>query len=201
MFKKLSKKSVMLFVGVMAVAAFAMPAMASAANWGIVGSAHTLTSTNLSFNVAAIGAGSSCADSQFNADVRSAAVLTVTSATFTSCTGTGGAVHCAATVRGTNFHWSGTGLTTTDIRINGVNVDVLFEQKPGDPTACGQFAGNVSLTGTLGTGAAGATVWDAAAHQVTITGAEGLTAHGSFGSLPATVTGTIRDSAQTLTLS
>ena len=40
--KKFSKKGVLLFAGAMAVCAFAMPSMASASSWGVVGSHHTL---------------------------------------------------------------------------------------------------------------------------------------------------------------
>ena len=53
--KKLSKKGVLLFAGAMAVCAFAMPAMASASSWGVVGTHHTLTSSNLGFTTDASG--------------------------------------------------------------------------------------------------------------------------------------------------
>lgn len=193
MHKKLSKKSALLFMGVLAIAAFSVPSVASAASWGAIGTRHTLTSQNLGFTVGApVSGGSICNQATFEADVRSAAILTITSGTFTNCVGTGSAAGCTATVTGTGFHWSATGLTTSNVTIDGVNVDVLFE----GATGCSQNGQKVQVTGTLGGG-----IWSAASHHVTYTGATGTTAHfAGLGSFPDTVTGTIRDDQQTLTL-
>jgi hypothetical protein len=201
--KKFSKKSVLLFAGAMTVCAFAMPSIASAASWGVIGSEHTLHSANLGFtaDVTPIGAiGSSCAESTFTIDVRNAAALTITSATFRNCTGFGGAVgDCTVTPVATNLPWTATGTTTSNIQINGVRIDVRFETKPGAAAGSCAFVHNqdILVTGTLNSG-----VWDPAAHQVTYNQATGLVGHNAQlgNNVPLTVTGTIRDTQQTLTL-
>ncbi len=104
------------------------------------------------------------------------------------------------TVAATRLHWSATGLAENDIRIHGVHIDTLFENKVGDPTPCAT-PGKITLYGTLGTGAAGSTTWGAVLHQVSFENALGLAAQGSFGtSVSAPVTGTFTDTVFTLTL-
>jgi hypothetical protein len=197
--RKFSRKGILLFAGVMALCAFAVPSMASAASWGTIGTLHTLTSTNLSFSAhTAIGvAGSSCADSRFIADVRSAAELTITSGTFNNCAGTGVATGCTVTATGTSFHWGGTGTTLSNVQISGVRVDIRFETRPAGPLgSCALENQDVLLTGTLNSGS-----WIAAGHEVVYTAATGLTSHSAaLGSSVATVTGTIFDTAGLLTL-
>jgi hypothetical protein len=202
--KKLSKKSLLLFTGVMAVCAFAMPAMSSAASWGVIGTEHTLHSANLGFTATDPvlgGISSSCAASTFTVDVRTAAALTVTSTQFTNCTAQGAAIgDCTVTATGTpepNPDWTVTGVTTTNVQIHDVRIDLTFENKPGSSNCLNVNGQNLLLTGTLTGG-----VWDAAAHQVTFNNAEGLVSHGATGNnTRITVTGTIRDTQQTLTLS
>ena len=73
--KKFSKKGVLLFAGAMAVCAFVLPAVASAATWGPAPSHHVLDSPNFGFTSAG-GAGaitSSCTSSSFTANVAVAA--------------------------------------------------------------------------------------------------------------------------------
>jgi hypothetical protein len=198
MFKKVSNRGALLFVGVMAVCALAMPAMAGAASWtGTLGN-HVFDGSNpanrLAFSVAAISSGSTCAVAQFPIDIRSASDAQATHATFINCMGVGNAVNCTATATGTNFPWTVTNPTTANVTIDGVDVDVNFENTPGNATACG-VPGNVRVTGNLSGGA-----WTNPAHEITFTNATGTTAHTSLGSFPATVTGTLRDTAQTLTM-
>jgi hypothetical protein len=193
MLKKLSKKSFLLIGAAMVLAAFVMPSMASAVVWEPLGSEHTLDSSNLSFVVGgALPAGSACAISQFTLDVRSTTTLTITSATFDNCTGTGAnGTGCVTTAKATKLPWTATATSTDNIQIHGVHVDVSFAS--GN---CTLVNNNVTLTGTLGGG-----TWDPLAHQVTFSADTGLTSHSALGSAPATVTGTIRDTQQTLTLS
>jgi hypothetical protein len=201
MLQQWSKRGCLLFAAALAVTAFAAP-MASSASWAVVGTTHVLDSSNFSFLAGApLNAGASCAQSQFHADVRSAAALTITSATFLGCTGTAGAVDCAVTMRATKLHWTGTALAENDIRIDGVFVDARFENKPGDPTGCA-LPTDVTLTGNLGTGQASTATWSFINHQMSFTSAPGLTAHvgNAIGSFAATVTATIRDTTQTLTI-
>jgi hypothetical protein len=192
MLKKFSKRSMLLFAGVMALAAF-VPSMASAASWGVVGSEHTLDSPDLQFSMAgAVPGGSSCAVSQFTVDVRSAAVVTITSATFDNCVGTGAnGTGCTVTAKATKLPWTATGTTTDTIQIHGVHVDVKFSA-----AGCTFANADITWTGTLTGG-----TWDPLAHQVTFVADSGLVSHSALGSTPASVTGTIRDTQQTLTLS
>jgi hypothetical protein len=197
--RKFSRKGILLFAGVMALCAFAVPSMASASSWGTIGTEHTLTSNNLSFFAhTAIGSiGSSCADSRFTVDVRSAAELTITSGAFNNCSGTFNATGCTVTATGTSFHWGGTGTTLTNVQISGVRVDVRFETRPGGPLgSCAVENQDVVLTGTLNSGS-----WISAGHEAVYTNATGLTSHSAaLGSSVATVSGTIFDTAGTLTL-
>ncbi len=201
--KKFSKKGVLLFAGVMAVCAFAMPAMSAAASWGVIGTEHTLDSANISFTATDPVLGnitSSCAESTFTVDVRSAGALTITSTSFRRCTGVGPNIGtCTATPVGTNVDWTATGPTTTNVQIHDIRIDVTFETEPGGAAgSCANVNGaSLLLTGTLTGG-----VWDPAAHQVTFNNAEGLVYHGPTGNaVRTTVFGTIRDTQQTLTLS
>jgi hypothetical protein len=197
--RKSSRKGVLLFAGVIAVCAFAVPSMASASSWGVIGTTHTLTSTNLSFaEHTAIGVlGWTCADTRIVADVRSAAELTITSGTFNNCAGTGVATGCTVTTTGTSFHWGGTGTSLTNVQISGVRIDLRFETRPAGPLAsCALENQDVLLTGSLNGGS-----WGAAGHEVTYTGATGLIAHSAaLGSSVVTLFGTFFDTAGTLTL-
>ncbi len=194
--KKFSKKGVLLFAGVMAVCAFAMPAMSSAASWGVIGTEHTLHSANIGFTAThpVLGAiSSSCAQSTFTVDVRSAAALTVTSTSFNNCTAQGPVIgDCTVTPVGTNTDWTVTGVTTSNVQIHDIRIDVKFETKPG--SALGSCKGGVHNQSILLTGTLGGGVWNAAQSSVTYTNAEGVSSHDAFGiTIPVTVSGTIRD--------
>jgi hypothetical protein len=201
--RKSSKKGVSLFAAVMAVCAFAMPAMSSAASWGLIGTEHTLHSANLGFTASHPILGtitSSCTESTFTIDVRSAAALTITNASLNNCTSIGPVIgDCTATVNATTLPWTATGTTTSNVQIHDIRFDWRFETKPGAAAgSCAQVNGeSIVLTGTLSGGA-----WNAAQHEVTYFNAES-TAHGfTFGTntISWTWRGTIRDTAQTLTL-
>jgi hypothetical protein len=91
-----------------------------------------------------------------------------------------------------------TGLTTSNVQIHNVRIDVQFENHPGS-SACTTVNGVTSIwTGTLSGGR-----WTgngANQHEVIFTNAEGLVSHGPTGSVAVTLSGTFRDTAQTLTL-
>jgi hypothetical protein len=198
--KKFSKRSVLLFGAVLAVCAFAVPSLASAASWDGGGTVtHQLASANLGFTIEAPQViGSSCANSEFDSDVVSAATLRITGARFLNCRGTGLGVNCTVTPTGRNFPWTATAPTTTTIGIDGVHVSVAFENHP-DGTACGVNGLTTTLTGNLTGGS-----WDPSAtganRRVTFRNAPGTTSHSSLGSNAAFVTGDIRDTAGTLNL-
>jgi len=192
--KKYSKKSSLLFAAVMAFAMLALPTMASATGWETDGTgprAHSLTSSNLSFNVPSIDSGSICTRSEFQVDYVSTAVLTVTSATFDGCTGTGGnGTGCNVTAKATNLDWTATAPTPSTVQVHGVDVDVTYAAA-GTCAFAGQ---SVRVTGTLTSG-----VFNNPLHEVVFTNAAGLTAHTALGSFAMTVSGTFRDDQQSLT--
>jgi hypothetical protein len=193
--KKFSKKSVLLFAAAMAVCAFAMPSMASAASWSPINSEHTLDSANTGFSSAAIT--SVCSVSQFTATVNATgSALSISSALFRGCTATGPAPVgvCTATSVGTGFPWAATPVSTNNIQIHNINIDVRFENHPGS-TACGINGATTSLTGTL---SSGGTFFDNT-HVLHLTSAPGLTSVSpQLGDQQAFGNGTIRDTQQTL---
>jgi hypothetical protein len=200
MLKKLSKKGALLFVGGL-LAAFVMPSMASAASWGTVGSTHVLDSPNLFINdtnPALGGAGWSCAVNQLHSVVNSVSVLTVTATTFSGCMGIGAAVNCTVTERGTGFPWVASGVSTTNIQIGNFHVTLIYENTPGNATAC-SLPGDQTVFGTLAS--PNRTHWDSIAHQLTFLAATGLQFNTSLTTGDSsTFSGTLRDTSQTLVL-
>jgi hypothetical protein len=205
--KKFSKKGVLLLAGAMAVCAFVTPSMASAASWGVIGTEHTLHSSNIAFtaDITPVGAfASSCGESTFTVDVRNAATLTVTSASFRNCTALGtGIGDCTVTPVATNLPWAATGVTTSNIQIHDVRIDVRFETRPGGGAGSCTNVHNVDLplTGTLSSG-----VWSSTGHEISYNQATGLVLHRLFhpnlgNATPVTVSGTMRDTQQSLALS
>jgi hypothetical protein len=202
--KKFSKKGVLLFAAAMALCAF-VPSMASAASWGVVGSEHTLDAASatspLGFRNDANGVTSDCQRAQFTTNVASAAAAEITSASFTGCTLTGPAALiglCTATSTATNLPWTATAVTTSNIQIHGIDIDVSLENHPGG-TGCAVAGLQLRVTGTL-TNAR----WNGNAanqHEILLDGAHGLVSHSALGNgQQMTLTGTIRDTQQTLTV-
>ena len=187
----------------LAVCAFAVPSMASAASWGVIGTTHTLDSPNLSF-IAHLGQPPgqvlwTCLQSQFHVDVANATALRITAATMKSCSTVAGSGNCTVTATPTRFPWTVTGTTTTNIQVESLLVDFGFETRPGGaPGSCGVHNQNTTWTGTLNGG-----VWDATTHAITLIAATGSVLHSAFGATtpaPTTVMGTIQDTSQSLTL-
>jgi hypothetical protein len=181
--KKFSKKGILLFAAAMALCAFMMPSIASASSWGVVGSHHTLDSPNLGFTSISGAVGSittSCTRSSFTANVASTQNLEITTATFGGlCTWTGpGIGTCTATTVGTKFPWTATAVTTENIQIHGVHLDVFFENVPGLGNSCANIVGqNLTITGTLSTGR-----WTGnASHSLDFSDSEGLVSHSGLG--------------------
>jgi hypothetical protein len=200
--KKFSKKSVLLFAAAMALCAFAMPSMASAASWGPIGTEHTLDSTDIGFANDTNGATSMCERAQFTVTVTTAANIEIDTANFSNCLLNAeqlGAT-CTATSTATGLPWTATARTTSDIQIHGVNIDVVTTG-----ATCGMFLTNqtVKITGTL----AGAR-WlgnSPNPRRIELAGSTGLVSHlpaSAGGSTSAiTLTGTITDTQETLTVS
>ncbi|HEX5923656.1 MAG TPA: hypothetical protein VFY45_07475 [Baekduia sp.] len=196
--KKVSKRSALLFGTALAVCAFAGP-MASAASFFPVGVTAQLTSNDFGLSQAIGGGfslGWSCATTQFDSDITSAAVETITGGRFDNCRGTGIAAGCTVTATGTHFPWSVIAPTTTSIQMRGLHVDVRYETAPGGG-ACIALVHNqdITYTGTLANGVVDpATV--PANRRMTFVNASGVVSHGAFGvGLPTTGGGTFRDPA------
>jgi hypothetical protein len=199
--KKFSKKGVLQFAGAMAVCAFVMPSMASASSWGPNGLHTVLHSSNIGFTSTSPVFGrvsSSCTRSSFTANVVSGSNLNISQASFGGhCIWIFADVTtvptCTATQTSTALPWRGTATTTSNIQIHGINIDITFENTPGN-TSCSASAVNdakLLITGTLTGGQ-----WNGNAvgqRSVTFANDHGLTAHFlGFGSSSAlTTSGTI----------
>jgi hypothetical protein len=203
--KKFSKKGVLLFAAAMALCAFMMPSVASAASWGGLGSHHVLDSPDVGFtSTSPLGAVSSkCTASTFTANVSSAANLEITATTFGGvCTATvGGAANiCNTTATGQNLPWTGTAVTTSDIRLDRVHIRVVFDQSAVGGCPAALIGQGITITGTLGGGA-----WTgngANQHEIVLLDDEGLSSHSALGNgTQVTARGTFRDTSQTLTVS
>lgn len=203
--RQFSMKGVLLFAGAIAACAFVLPAVSSAASWGPIGTHHTLTSPNLSFTSTTAGnLTGSCSNTTFTTDVTSAAVLTITTGSFSGCTTTapsagGFGADCTSTVVPTGFPWRMTAVTTANIQIHHFEVDWRFEDMPGRPGSCVGLNGMLMLlTGIVTLGQ-----WTgngANQHEVIFTNAPDLGSH--IGGVFANVTmrGTLRDAQQSLTV-
>jgi hypothetical protein len=196
--KKLPKKSGLLLGTVLAVCAFAVP-MASAASFSPVGTTVQLTSNDLQFSQPLAGGltvGRSCAASQFDATVTSAALITISGGRFDNCRGTGIAAGCTVTSTGTRFPWSVTAPTTTGIQIHGFHVDIRYETAPGG-SACSSLVHNTkwTWTGTL-TGGVFDPSSTGTARRITFLNTSGLVTHSPIATAaPTSTTGNFRDPA------
>ncbi len=151
MLKLVLKKSMLLLGAVLASCAFVLPSVASAASWSPVGTTDgRIDSGNLGFSIPATGSGTACTASSFSVTVHSAAVATITGASFANCHGDlGSGAGCTLTTTVTNLPWRATPVTTNDIIIHGVDIDVSFEQTPGTLGECAQNGLNMRLTGSV----------------------------------------------------
>ena len=147
----LKKKSVLLLGAVLALCAFVLPSVASAASWSPAStSGGRIDSSNIGFSIPATGSGSSCTSSTFSVTVHSAAVATITGASFNNCHGdVGSGVGCTTTAVATNLPWRATAINTTDIILHGVDIDVSFETTPNTPNECTNTGLNIRLTGSV----------------------------------------------------
>jgi hypothetical protein len=170
-----------------------------AAGWGVLGTTHALD-VPLQFSFTQhTGAGASfysCSGMQLHVNVVSSAALAVTAASFRSCTSLGESGHCAVTAVPTGLPWTVTGSTTSNIQIHGLRLDLRFDTLfPGGSPICFFETQAPTVTGTLSGG-----TWDAAEHQVTFANDSGLFVHSGAGTFVSTVSGSLRDTTQTLTL-
>jgi hypothetical protein len=199
---RLSKKVLLVLACVLPLPASAMPSIASAANWGVVGTTHDLDQlpTNPLAFISTDGTlGVNCAGFSLHATVTSTAVLTVTAGTFANCMGTGSlGTPCTTTFAG-RFPWQTTGLSTTNIQIHNIHATVLYENTPGNATACPLNNVTATTTGTLAS--PNHIHWIGVSHRETFINATGLIIHSVLGSLSMSISGSLTDRGETLTLS
>ena len=181
---KLSKKSLLLFVSALALAAFALPSMASAATFDGVGN-HTLTSSNLTVTAGApLNAGTACSSSVVELNVATGgATAAATGATLTGCTGTGALAGMAAHVFTTDFPWTVTRAGPGAFTIHGIHLLVIYT-----PSGVAE-----TISGTIH-----AVTINNATHTVTFNNAVGLTATVSGTTAPVSVSGDFKDDQNSL---
>jgi hypothetical protein len=150
MLKMVSKKSMLLLGAVLALCAFVLPSVASAASWTPVGTTDgRIHSNNLGFSIMATTSGAFCTSTAFSVTVDSALVATITGASFENCHGDRGtSVGCTMTMAGTNFPWRMTAVATNNIQIHGIDIDISIEQTPGTLGECVLQNTNLRVTGT-----------------------------------------------------
>jgi hypothetical protein len=199
--KQFSKKGVLLFVGAMAMGAFVLPSVASAASWGPVGTHHTLDSPNIGFTstTAAGQITSQCTRSAFTTRVLSAGHMEITAASFGGvCTTSGTSLgDCTVTTVPTRLPWTATAVASNNIQIHGVVIDTTFAEVPGLPGRCTGFIGQFTLTGTI----SGGTWTGNSAHAMDFHNAHGLVMHSGLGNgVPVTSRSSITDTQGFLTV-
>ncbi len=182
-------KKTTLIAAITAMAAFAVPSMASAAVWGPINTNQSLDTSSANYNAipGTLPYGFVCAQ-HLGVHVRTPASssIDVTSASFSSCIGTGGATACPATATPTGLPWTATALSSTSVNLP-VHLQATFTG------ACTGITVNVDglINGT----------WSASTHTLVFSNASGLT-ETFMGSTLGTLTfsGSLRNPTQTLTL-
>jgi hypothetical protein len=163
--KKSARKGVLLFASMMALAAIAMPAAASAVVWGPVNTTTALdgqlkvTYTNQNWWF-------TC-NTHLGVKTRTPAssTLDVNSATFSSCAGGGIASGCGFTLTAASLPWTMNAVSLSGVGLTVANVNVAFG---GGGCGLGS-SGSLVLSGTITSG-----VWNATNHSVTYTNATGF---------------------------
>jgi hypothetical protein len=192
--KKTMTKSTMLAASIMALAAFAMPSMASAANWGPVNTNHTLTGTFIPTWAEGGGPPNTnfvcTASLGVHTRLPASSTLDITSATFPSCQGDWGqGSTCKVTAIASGLPWTATGTSTSDVRINVTDITATYSNFPNS-TSCAVVGRVRHFSGTVTGGA-----WSAAAHSLTYSLDPGLIVGFGFGYTgPAQTSGVLTDS-------
>jgi hypothetical protein len=197
---KIIKKGLLLFAGIMALTAFAVPAMASAANWGVPNTNHTLTSSAIVLTSGTPTPGAlQCTSAQYGVHVRTPAssTLDITSATLSGCTGTSGAwASCNWVLTAAGLPWTATAASTSSVTVNA-NFTVNVTNQPGNATGCILAGNGLVLAGPIPAG-----TWNAAAHSLTFPSGTATLRLSFMGSFVANVneSAVFTDPLHTLTL-
>jgi hypothetical protein len=154
------KKIAVLVTAMGAMAAFAVPSMASAAVWGPLNTNQTLTSSAASYDISSQGISWRC-NNQLGVHVRTPAssTLDVTSSSWTLCQGTG-SFACTVSMAATGLPWTAVATSSTSVNFT-MHARVTFGGVCGSPTTS-------DVQGTV-TGS-----WSAATHKLTFTNAPGF---------------------------
>lgn len=199
--RKVSKKGLLLFAAAMASCALAMPSTASAASWTALGTEHTLDSPDFGFTVTTVIGPiiAQCTNSTLTGSVTSSANMEITNATFGGdCTalvnqGAGNMV-CTVDRVATRLPWTATALSTNNIQIHGVHIDVTYTQSSVGNCPAALVGTVFTVTGTLSGG-----TYNNTERALILSNTEGLTTHSLLGNnLPLTWRGTFRDTSQSL---
>jgi hypothetical protein len=182
--KTFSRKGVLLFAGAMALCAFVLPSMASAASWTPIGGAdQRLDSADVGFTGTSSVFGpvvSSCTRSSFTGQVVTSRTLNIAAALFGGhCVAIfpniGPGTTCTATFAPTTLPWQATATTTTNIQIHEIRIDVTYENTPGNPACAtaGVAGRSLLITGTVRDGR-----WTGGNdRRIIYSNAEGLVSH------------------------
>ncbi len=192
--KKSVRKSALLFTSTMALAAFAMPAAASALAWGPINTTGALDG-QVSTQNAGLNYGFTCDQHlALHTRVPASATMDVTSVTYSNCVGQFGISSCTVTPVAQGLPWTVNALSTNNVRIVGFNVTVTLSGAapcPGYLLSWGPNSPGVGATVASG-------VWNATTHSVAYASATGLKFDYTYG---APYNGTLRNPTQNLTLS
>jgi hypothetical protein len=188
----------LLFAAAMALCAFALPTTAGAISWDPLGTNQTVTSPDVGFTTnlpGLLATVSSCTSSSFGVTVNAAASqnLEVTTATFGGhcvTTFSPSGASCTTTARGTSFPWTITALSTSNVRLDGVHIDVVFHQTAGLTCPATLVGQSITITGSTTSGGS----WNPGTDELILSNAEGLQSHSPLtGTTPITARGTFTD--------
>jgi hypothetical protein len=146
-------KKTTLIAAITALAAFAVPSMASAANWGPLNANKSLDSTSVTYtDQNAVAGGWTCSAQHYGVHVRPllTSTLDITAASWTNCGGFGSYAGCIAVLTPTGLPWTATASSSTAVTFP-IHAHVTFP--------CG--GAPLDLDGTI------AGTWSAATHTVT----------------------------------
>jgi hypothetical protein len=192
---KTMKKSLVLAAAIAAMAAIAVPSMASAANWGVINSNHTLNA-NIGLTLAGtMGNTSVYCNVSVGAKVRNplSSTLDILSSTNLTCPTAGGWLNnCTLSGVPSGLPWTAIGVSTTNVQMY-MNYSVTLSG-----ASCWFNGYTYTLSGT----ASG--VWNGNGsnqHSIVFTAAPGLTFGPMYPSASVKIhSGMYKDAQQTLTL-
>jgi hypothetical protein len=185
--RKFAARGALIAASVLALTAFALPAVASASVWGPAGTIRSLDSSNASFHNSSFFS-FTCSNQHLTTSVRKpgSATLDVTGFTSSGCVGSSGAEGCPLTLTPEKLPWTMTGVGTESATLNIGRVRGVF----GGVCGGTEFHYFGSPQGK----------WSNTSHTFTLTSA-GVTLELEKQLFPSTLSGSWKDPAQLLTLS